>query len=443
MNLLLITFSFPPAGGVGVLRALSLAKYLPENGVRVDVLTARNAPAVGKDPLLLKEVPAEVKVHRTWTLDLPFWLRKSVKRIVTGGKAKAAPSAVQVRGGNPIKQFIGNLLLPDPQVGWLPFALPAAKRIIRERAIDVVIVTVPPFSSVRLISRLRKVFPELPLLVDFRDEWLTTTLDLVSFNSNNRARMIAHKAEAEAVRDATAVVLVTEAARRELRSRYPGVPKERFVCVPNGYDAPAPTAKSALGTPVVPRERLVLTYIGTVYGSTAPGAFVEAVLGLPKEARSRLLVRFIGHIETPAYRELLLSLGDTVELKGFVPQVEALAAIRDTDYLLLITHDRINVAAKFYDYLGGGKPILGAVHPQGDVRRLLEETRAGRWADADNPQAIRQMLIEAIEGSSSGAPPEYERIAAFHRRPLARRYAELLREVAGTAGKTTQESARG
>ena len=443
MNLLLITFSFPPAGGVGVLRALSLAKYLPENGVRVDVLTARNAPAVGKDPLLLKEVPAEVKVHRTWTLDLPFWLRKSVKRIVTGGKAKAAPSAVQVRGGNPIKQFIGNLLLPDPQVGWLPFALPAAKRIIRERAIDVVIVTVPPFSSVRLISRLRKVFPELPLLVDFRDEWLTTTLDLVSFNSNNRARMIAHKAEAEAVRDATAVVLVTEAARRELRSRYPGVPKERFVCVPNGYDAPAPTAKSALGTPVVPRERLVLTYIGTVYGSTAPGAFVEAVLGLPKEARSRLLVRFIGHIETPAYRELLLSLGETVEFKGFVPQVEALAAIRDTDYLLLITHDRINVAAKFYDYLGGGKPILGAVHPQGDVRRLLEETRAGRWADADNPQAIRQMLIEAIEGSSSGAPPEYERIAAFHRRPLARRYAELLREVAGTAGKTTQESARG
>ena len=35
MNLLLITFSFPPAGGVGVLRALSLAKYLPENGIRV------------------------------------------------------------------------------------------------------------------------------------------------------------------------------------------------------------------------------------------------------------------------------------------------------------------------------------------------------------------------------------------------------------------------
>ena len=53
MNVLLITFSFPPAGGVGVLRALSLAKYLPESKVRVDVLTARNAPAVGRDEQLV------------------------------------------------------------------------------------------------------------------------------------------------------------------------------------------------------------------------------------------------------------------------------------------------------------------------------------------------------------------------------------------------------
>ena len=176
-------------------------------------------------------------------------------------------------GGNPLKQFIGNLLLPDPQVGWLPFALPAAERIIRERAIDAVVITVPPFSSVRLVTRSdERLFPALPHLVDFRDEWLTTTLDLVSFNSNSRARMVAHKAEAEAVRDATAVVLVTEAARRELQSRYPGVPKERFLCIPNGYDTPPPTAHSVPAA-ISPQDgKIVLTYIGTVYGSTAPGA---------------------------------------------------------------------------------------------------------------------------------------------------------------------------
>jgi glycosyltransferase involved in cell wall biosynthesis len=436
LNLLLITFSFPPAGGVGVLRALSLAKYLPESGVRVDVLTARNAPAVGKDLSLLQQVPSEVEVHRSWTLDLPFWLRKSVKKVVTGGKAKPASAASTQAGkgaGNPLKQFIGNLLLPDPQVGWLPFAFPAAVDIIRKRSIDAVVITVPPFSSVRLATRLRKVFPSLPIVVDFRDEWLTTTLDLVSFNSNSRARMVAHKAEAEAVRDSTAVVLVTEAARRELQTRYPGVPKQKFVYIPNGYDTAPPTMQSAPALSRKPLEKVVLTYIGTVYGSTAPGTFVEAVKSLPDALRSKLRIRFIGHIETPAYREQLLSLGETVELKGFVPQSEALAAIRDTDYLLLITHDRINVAAKFYDYLGGGKPILGAVHRDGDVRRLLEETRAGRWADVDNPGAIRQMLIEAIEAASATSRtalvPAYDRIGAYHRRPLATRYAALLAEL--------------
>ena len=34
---------------------------------------------------LLHQVPSEVTVHRCWTLDLPFWLRKSVKKTVTVG----------------------------------------------------------------------------------------------------------------------------------------------------------------------------------------------------------------------------------------------------------------------------------------------------------------------------------------------------------------------
>ncbi len=430
-----------------MLRALSLAKYLPENGVRVDVLTARNAPAVGRDATLLQQVPASVTVHRSWTLDLPFWLRKSVKKAITGGKGKptasAAPQAAKSsKGGNPLKRLIGNLLLPDPQVGWLPFAFPAAVRIIRERKIDAVVITVPPFSSVKLVTRLRKVFPTLPIVVDFRDEWITTTLDLVSFNSNEKARRVAYSTEGEAVRDATAVVLVTEAARRELQSRYPKVAPEKFLCIPNGYDLAPPTSASAPRLDLSSQKKIVLTYIGTVYGSTAPGSFVEAVWRLPEEVRSRLHVRFIGHIEAPAYREQLLSLGDTIELKGFVPQSEALAAIQDTDYLLLITHDRINVAAKFYDYLGGGKPILGAVHPNGDVRSLLEETGAGRWADVDDPQAIAAMLTEVVDASAPMPQPNYERIAAYHRRPIAARYAALLKEMTASANPNPQEKVR-
>ncbi len=437
MNVLLITFSFPPAGGVGVLRALSLAKYLPENGIRLDVLTARNAPSVGRDLSLLEQVPSSVTVHRTWTLDLPFTLRKAVKSLIGGAGRPSAPTATAIAtappAGRSLKQrlraLVANLLLPDPQIGWLPFALPAASRIVRRRYIDAVVITVPPFSTALLVARLRKRFPALPIVLDFRDEWLSTTLDLVSFNNNQRAREIAQRAEAEAVRAATSVVAVTEAARRELLGRYPGQDPAKFVCIPNGFDTALPLPTPSRPTPRP--DRIVLTYIGSVYNSTDPTRFVDAVLTLPEELRRRLHIRYIGHVETPMLRASLLRLGDTLELQGFVPQAEALRAIHSTDYLLLITHDRINVAAKFYDYLGGGKPIVAAVHPEGDVRRLLEETAAGIWADVASVDAIRAMLLKLLadDGPASLPTPDRDRIARYHRRPLAARYAALLQAI--------------
>jgi hypothetical protein len=143
-------------------------------------------------------------------------------------------------------------------------------------------------------------------------------------------------------------------------------------------------------------------------------------------------VRFIGRIETDAYRDDLLSLGETVELRGFVPQAEALRAIDDSTYLLLITRDHINVSAKFYDYLGGGKPILATVHPDGDVRHLLEQTRTGWWADGNDVASIRRMLIDAVERQGRLGEefnPDTEQIAKYHRRPLAHRYAGILQRI--------------
>lgn len=438
MNVLLITFSFPPAGGVGVLRALSLAKYLPENDVRVDVLTARNAPAVVRDEGLLRQVPASVTVHRTWTLDLPFVLRKGLKKVLSrtqrAGAGQVATHPVAAAGApvkaNPLKRWIADRLLPDPQVGWLPFAGPAAERIVRTRQIDAVIITVPPFSSVLLAKRLRNAFPGLNILLDFRDEWLDTTLQLVSLNSNPRARLIAEHTERDAVAASTAVVAVTDAARRAIRARYPREPGSKFLSISNGYDGSPPISAAPLPQHAA-EGRVTVTYLGSIYGSTEPSSFVEAVLTLPPELRARLRIRFVGHCEQPEYRESLLRLGSTVELTGFLPQAQALQLLEETDYVLLLSHDPVNVSAKFYDYLRAARPLLAAVHPEGDVRRRIVETRAGRWADIGNPEAIRAMLVDALTTPAAECyHPDFAAIARYHRRPLARQYAELLRELA-------------
>jgi hypothetical protein len=244
---------------------------------------------------------------------------------------------------------------------------------------------------------------------------------------------MARDTEASAVANATAVVAVTEAARREIRSRYPQELESKFLLIPNGFDATR-LRRSAPSTELRPGGRIVITHIGTVYASTEPTSLVKAVQSLPPEVRSRFRFRFIGHIEENRFREALLQLGDLVELKGYLPQHEALAALNETDYCLLIQHGHLNIAAKMYDYIGGGKPILATVHPDGPERLLLEELRAGWWADSRDVEGIRRLFIDAsARGNLFGAAfhPDLEKIAQYERKVLAQRYAALLHSIAG------------
>jgi hypothetical protein len=164
---------------------------------------------------------------------------------------------------------------------------------------------------------------------------------------------------------------------------------------------------------------------------------------LPPEVKSRFRLRFIGHIEEPRFREALLQLGELVELKGFLPQHEALAAMNETDYALLITHDPLNVAAKLYDYIGAGKPILATVNPDGEVRRLLEELRAGWWAGSRDVEGIRRLFVEVASRSDAllaSYQPDLEKIAQYERKILAQRYAGLLHSIAGRQSERASQA---
>lgn len=435
MKALLVTYSFPPAGGVGVLRATSLARYFSEEGIELDVLTARNASAVGLDSELLKDIPNEVIIHRTLTLDLPFGIKKWIKNRITGRNTPSDTQRLGAERGKPtfLKRILQDLLLPDPQVTWLPTLTRNARRIISQRNIEIVLVTVPPFSSLLLVEQLRKSFPDLPIVVDFRDEWLSSTIDLVSFSRSERAIRVAHQTEASAVVNATLVVAVTEPALQILRSRYPQEERDKFHIIPNGFDATR-LRRACSPRNVPPDGHVLVTFVGTLYGSNEPTALVEAVQTLPREIKNMLRLRFIGRIENPLFRAHLSQLGKIVELRPFLPQTEALAVLSESDYALLITHDPVNVAAKFYDYVGSRKPILAAIHPTGAVRRLLEEMRAGWWADSQNVESIRKLFIDAVARRDSldiNFRPDAERIAQYERKVLAQKYADLLRSAVG------------
>ncbi len=63
------------------------------------------------------------------------------------------------------------LLLPDPEVAWVPDAVRVGARVIREREIDCVLTTSPP-SSAHLIGAALARRTGVRFVADMRDSWL-------------------------------------------------------------------------------------------------------------------------------------------------------------------------------------------------------------------------------------------------------------------------------
>ena len=88
-KILIVSYLFPPAGGIAVQRALSFAKYLPQHGWDVHVLKAWDTAAPVKDPGLRSHIPSSVTVHEAFTPEIPFELRQKLWAWMRGGSHKA------------------------------------------------------------------------------------------------------------------------------------------------------------------------------------------------------------------------------------------------------------------------------------------------------------------------------------------------------------------
>ena len=78
-------------------RALSFAKYLPAHGYEVHVVTAGNAATPVLDPGLLKHIPPQVKIHRCFTPEIPFYMRKKIWGLLASGSPEPQNPRLQAQ----------------------------------------------------------------------------------------------------------------------------------------------------------------------------------------------------------------------------------------------------------------------------------------------------------------------------------------------------------
>lgn len=429
-KILIISYLFPPLGGVAVQRALSLAKYLPESGFEVHVLRARNAAAPVRDAGLLKHIPASVRVHQAFTPELPFAFRQKLWRWFSrggGGQKAASPAPAQTGRGwkSSVVAAVRRMLCPEPEVLWVPFALRKARRIVRRHGIDTVLVTAPPFSAFLVGNALKRENPQLSVISDFRDSWLDFYLKTWEYLQDEKTRRRAEQIERQTVASSDFVVTVTASIREELRSRYAAEPEGKFVLIPNGYDPEvfANFKHRSHGGP-----KIVVTHLGTVYSASSPRYFLDALESLPEQIREAFEMRFVGRIAADE-RPLLESRHCSVRMVDFMPQNEALRYLEETDYLLLVMTDPASLTGKLFEYLATGKPILAVATPGGEVDRVIAQTGAGWCVDPNDRAGLERMIRQAFErarGNTNGFTPNWAAIRCYERPRLAAQFGALV-----------------
>jgi glycosyltransferase involved in cell wall biosynthesis len=423
-KVLIVAYQFPPMGGSGVQRTIKFVKYLRRYGYEPVVLTRKIEGMALKDESLLKDIPPGVRVIRTSPWDF------------TG-----LPGIAGLAG----KFFGRKVLIPDSERLWAYFSRKTAVQTIREEGIELVYTTSYPYSDHLLGLHLKKEFPRIPWVADFRDEW--TNNPYLLDNPHYRLRMNLEKQmEKQVLQRADSLITNTPVMLENFLKIDPAL-QDRFHVIPNGYDE---EDFQGLVTAKPVNTRFTITYTGLLYGRRKPDVFFEAVKQLIRENRidpAKFHVQLIGDYKVDAMNGLIETYGltDVIKILPYMKHNECLERLAKSDALLLLEGNGPGAEAfytgKVFEYMNTGRPILAVIPGKGAAARLVRETETGYvadYADIEGSKVNIAKLYEQWLNKSHNFSPRWDAIRKFERKALTQRLSEVFAEAGQRVKKGTE-----
>ena len=405
-KVLMIAYSFPPTGGPGVQRSLKFAKYLRNFGWEPLVVTRdiKNMRVI--DESLNKDIPEGVKIYRTRPCEF-----------------------TELNGLlNYFGKFISRkVLFPDGERLWGEFAKSTAVKAIKKEKIDLIYTTSVPYSAHLMGLHLKRRFPGIPWVADFRDEW--TNNPYLLDNPHNKFRMSIEKGmERRVLENADYLITNTPVMLDNfLRLNSDMALKDHFTVIPNGYDSD--DFKAVTGsTPY--NEFFTITYTGSMYGRRKPDYFFQALSELVGEGKidvAKIKVQLIGTLQKENLDKLLnkYKLQEVVKILPYMDHDECVAHMAGSDALLLIEGGGPGSEAfytgKVFEYLASRRPILANIPAKGAAAQLINSTHAGLVSDFNDIDKTKENLLklyESWQNKTNILEPNKELIAKYERKVL-------------------------
>jgi glycosyltransferase involved in cell wall biosynthesis len=366
---LIITYYWPPGSSPGVQRWLKFVKYLPELGWQPYILTVKNGSFPAEDASLMDEISEEVRTYRASTIE-PFALYNMLR----GKKGKSVEVGMgNIKGNKSLLSRIANYIranyfIPDARKGWNFFAAHKMKEIIRRHNIEAVVTTGPPHSTHLLGFKLKKQFPEIPWLADFRDPWTSVYYNQL-LNRTKRAEEKDYQLETQVLKTADEVSVISEGMKEEFKDR-----AENIHVLYNGYDP-----DDMASNPNPDHQHFEIAYIGNFKHSQNVPAFWNALSRLIKEhpKGKKIRLKIVGNIAQNINSALeTYELNDFTMREPFVPHKIATRYMQEADVLYLpipdIGNNKSIITGKIFEYLAARTPVLAIGPEDGDAAALLK-----------------------------------------------------------------------
>ena len=390
-RVLVIAYYFPPMGLSGVQRVAGFVRHLPAYGWMPTVLTVEPAGYFAYDESLLAEIQAAgIRVIRTRSLDPTRLFRK--RSVVT------MPKETTRRRLSWISEFA---FVPDNKVGWMPFAISAGARELKDSHYEAILASGPPYTAHIIGSRLSKRFG-LPLIVDFRDDWVGNPRHHYP-TPWHRARHV--RLERTVIGQSTTAVTINEHIRDSIQHRNPD---SSVKVIPHGHDITSPRRPNVRAD-----GKLQLLYTGVFYDVQTPDHFLRAlrafIAAFP--AAEHTIEAIFAGVVPESSRKLIdhLGLSKAVRLLGYLPHDEILNLQSQADILWMTIGTRPGSAGistgKLSEYIGQCKPILALVQ-EGAAKETLKRYQAAVFAPPEDVKAITTALTELYACWAEGTLPK-------------------------------------
>jgi len=244
-------------------------------------------------------------------------------------------------------------------------------KIIQLKKIDYIIISAPPFSLFFLIKKIKKNFPHIKIIVDYRDGWTgrINSLSLLTIKT-----IVRNFIEKKILYNVDIILAATVSIKKNLSN----ITKKKIILLTNGYLL---SKKNKTKPRLLNSKKIIIGYFGLI--SDNPDSYRDItilykLLNHSQYLQKKYIFYFFGnnYISNNSIKNF-----NCFRFKKNIAHNKVLQVMSRMDYLMCL-HTELStskevITGKLYDYIASKKPIIFISAGDTEAAKIIKKYHLG------------------------------------------------------------------